>query len=64
MYEVPGSDVKTVHISADCVRGMCAPEFHYHNAAAESDDSTSTTKVTQPPTPSDEEESAQVRVKQ
>lgn len=64
MFEVPGSNVKNVHITADCVRGNCPPEFHYHADDKAADAANNeTTKVTQT-SPSDEEESAQVRVKQ
>lgn len=63
MFEVPGSDVKTVHINEDCVRGNSQPEYIRHDsaeataasAAAASDASASS---------DGEEESAQVRVKQ
>jgi len=58
MFEVPGSDVKSVHINSDCVKGQCAPQYT----------KTSTTNTTnkndndQPTT--EEEESAKVRVTQ
>lgn len=51
MFEVPGSDVKTVHITEDCVNGLCSPEYIRQSAT----DSTTTT---------DDEESTQVRVTQ
>lgn len=53
MFEVPGSDVKTVHITEDCVKGLCSPEYIRHSAT----DSTTTTT-------NDDEESTQVRVTQ
>lgn len=61
MFEVPGSDVKTVVITDECVKGDSPPEYVRH--------STSTTNSTEPPTPpqttsTEEEESTQVRVKQ
>ncbi|XP_037024783.1 ATP-dependent Clp protease ATP-binding subunit clpX-like, mitochondrial [Bradysia coprophila] len=52
MFEVPGSDVKTVHITEDCVKGLCSPEYIRHST-----DSTTTTTT-------DDEESTQVRVTQ
>ena len=27
MFEVPGSDVKCVHITDECVNGHCPPEY-------------------------------------
>ena len=30
MFEVPGSNVKTVHIEEDTVRGKEAPRYEYH----------------------------------
>lgn len=53
MFEVPGSDVKSVHINEDCVKGVCPPEYIRHSTSAT--DSTTTT---------DDEESTQVRVTQ
>lgn len=50
MFEVPGSDVKSVHITEDCVKGLCAPEYIRHSASAT--DSTTTTST-------DDEESTQ-----
>ena len=38
MFEVPGSNVKTVHIEEDTVRGKHAPRYEYHS---DSDDSNS-----------------------
>lgn len=52
MFEVPGSDVKSVHINEDCVKGLSPPEYIRHSTSA---DSTTTT---------DDEESTQVRVTQ
>ncbi len=54
MFEVPGSDVKSVHITEDCVNGLCPPEYIRHSASTT--DSTTTT--------TDDEESTQVRVTQ
>lgn len=56
MFEVPGSDVKTVHITEDCVKGLCPPEYITHTV----DDKSQTNSATA----TEEEESAQVRVKQ
>ncbi|KAJ6636725.1 ATP-dependent Clp protease ATP-binding subunit clpX-like, mitochondrial, partial [Pseudolycoriella hygida] len=53
MFEVPGSDVKSVHITEDCVKGLCPPEYVRHSTS--SSDSTTT---------ADDEESTQVRVTQ
>lgn len=55
MFEVPGSDVKSVHINEDCVKGLCQPEYIRHTTNAT--DSTTTTTT-------DDEESTQVRVTQ
>lgn len=55
MFEVPGSDVKSVHITEDCVKGLCAPEYIRHAATGSTDSTTTTT---------DDEESTQVRVTQ
>lgn len=50
MFEVPGSDVKSVHITEDCVKGVCPPEYIRHTKATDST--------------TDDEESTQVRVTQ
>ena len=41
MFEVPGSNVKTVHIDEDTVRGKQAPRYEYHT---ESDSGSSGSK--------------------
>lgn len=43
MFEVPGSNVKTVHIDEDTVRGKQAPRYEYHT---EDSDSASSGKET------------------
>lgn len=61
MFEVPGSDVKTVLITEDCVKGLCPPE--YIRGPASTSTSTDEPPNTQA-TSTEEEENAQVRVKQ
>lgn len=61
MFEVPGSDVKTVHITEDCVRGVAAPEYIRHNSSTTQANDVTTSNVS---SVTDDEESAQVRVKQ
>lgn len=65
MFEVPGSDVKTVNINEDCVRGNAQPEYIRHEADsdAEAQNAAASTEAATA-TGSDEEENAQVRVKQ
>ena len=36
MFEVPGSNVKTVHIDEDTVRGKQAPRYEYHPGDSDS----------------------------
>lgn len=60
MFEVPGSDVKTVLITEDCVKGSTAPEYIRTPPSSTNSDE----PPTNPQTSSEEEESAQVRVKQ
>lgn len=59
MFEVPGSNVKTVLITEDCVNGLTPPEYISDSPSTNSDEPTTTQS-----TSSEEEESAQVRVKQ
>lgn len=65
MFEVPGSDVKSVHIDEECVKGTCPPQYikrNHNNSATEN--------PTEPTTPSstsastEEEEKTKVRVTQ
>lgn len=35
MFEVPGSDVKSVHITEACVKGLSPPEYVHHKADSE-----------------------------
>lgn len=60
MFEVPGSEIKGVHITEDCVMG--SPPIYIHR-------SSSTTSQTDPPetsqtTNTEEEENRKYRVKQ
>lgn len=58
MFEVPGSDVRTVLITEDCVKGLTPPEYiRGPSSSTNTDEPPSTTST-------EEEESAQVRVKQ
>lgn len=63
MFEVPGSDVKSVHINEDCVKGLCSPQYIKHSSSLSNSDQPSTPDSTSP-TSSEEEENAQVRVTQ
>lgn len=58
MFEVPGSDVRTVLITEDCVKGLTPPEYIRGPSTSTSTDEPPSTTSTE------EEESAQVRVKQ
>lgn len=60
MFEVPGSDVRTVLITEDCVKGLTPPEYIRGPSTTTSTDEPPTTQNTS----TEEEESAQVRVKQ
>lgn len=64
MFEVPGSDVKTVHINEDCVNGTSQPEYIRHTDADGATAAGSSVGETSAGSSSDEEESTQVRVKQ
>lgn len=64
MFEVPGSDVKTVHITDDCVRGQGEPEYirrSQSNSASSGPDTPNSNSSSQA---SDEEENTKLRVKQ
>lgn len=60
MFEVPGSDVKTVLITEDCVKGLCPPEYIRGPSSSTDTDEPPNTQATS----TEEEENAQVRVKQ
>lgn len=60
MFEVPGSDVRTVLITEECVKGTTPPEYIRGPSTSTSTDEPPTTQATS----TEEEESAQVRVKQ
>lgn len=65
MFEVPGSDVKSVHIDENCVRGSSPPEYikrSHNNTASKNPSDPSTPKSTSAPT--EEEENTKVRVTQ
>lgn len=64
MFEVPGSDVKSVHINEDCVKGLCSPQYIKHSSSLSNSDQPSTPDSTSSSPTSDEEENAQVRVTQ
>lgn len=64
MFEVPGSDVKTVHITEDCVRGQTEPVYirrNQSNSASSGPDSPNSNSTSQA---SEEEENTKLRVKQ
>lgn len=65
MFEVPGSDVKSVHINEDCVKGAGSPQYMKHSSSL-SNSNQPTSPDTTPTTPSapEEEENTQVRVTQ
>lgn len=61
MFEVPGSDVKTVLITEECVKGSMPPEYiRDASSTTSNNDDPSNTQTTS----TEEEESAQVRVNQ
>lgn len=60
MFEVPGSDVKTVVITEDCVKGLTPPEYIREPSTTTNSDEPPTTQATS----TEEEESTPVRVKQ
>lgn len=58
MFEVPGSEIKSVHITEECVLGSQQPIYIRHsNTSASSDPSEQSTS-------SEEEENRKFRVKQ
>jgi ATP-dependent Clp protease ATP-binding subunit ClpX len=64
MFEVPGSDIKSVHITEDSVNGGC-PEYEKHGENTANNPVNDPSPQNSTTTNSEEEtESAQVRVKQ
>lgn len=64
MFEVPGSDVKTVHITEDCVRGQTEPVYgrrNQSNSTSNGPDAPNSSSTSQT---SEEEENTKLRVKQ
>lgn len=61
MFEVPGSDVKTVLITEECVKGNTPPEYIRQPPSSTNSDEPPTTTQSNS---TEEEESAQVRVNQ
>ncbi|XP_065095541.1 ATP-dependent Clp protease ATP-binding subunit clpX-like, mitochondrial [Ochlerotatus camptorhynchus] len=64
MFEVPGSDVKTVHITEDCARGQTEPVYvrrNQSNSASNGPDAPNSNSTSQA---SEEEENTKLRVKQ
>lgn len=61
MFEVPGSDVKTVHITEDCVKGTSAPQYIKHSPLNNNNSTDPPTKTSKS---AEEEESKKVRIKQ
>lgn len=64
MFEVPGSDVKTVHITEDCVKGQSEPVYirrNQSNSASNGPDAPNSNSTSQA---SEEEENTKLRVKQ
>uniref|UniRef100_U5ET70 Putative atp-dependent clp protease atp-binding subunit clpx n=1 Tax=Corethrella appendiculata TaxID=1370023 RepID=U5ET70_9DIPT len=67
MFEVPGSDVKSVHITDECVRGAGEPIYIKRtppSAAASAAQNSTTNETNSGNTSSEEEENRKVRVKQ
>lgn len=60
MFEIPGSDVKSVHIDDDCVRGTASPKYvRKSQPLDETEESARGSEGS-----NDEDEGAQVRVQQ
>lgn len=64
MFEVPGSDVKTVHITDDCVRGQAEPEYIRRSQSNSTSSGPDTPNSNSSSQASDEEENTKLRVKQ
>lgn len=60
MFEVPGSDIKAVHITEDCVRGSQPPMYILRSSTATSNSNPDPTPEN-PHTQSTEEESTENR---
>lgn len=60
MFEVPGSEIKSVHITEECVLG--SPPMYMHRTNSTS--STDPPETSQTSTSSEEEENRKYRVKQ
>lgn len=59
MFEVPGSEIKSVHITEECVMGSQDPIYIHHSNSTSSTDPPETSQ-----TSSEEEENRKFRVKQ
>lgn len=59
MFEIPGSDVKSVHIDDDCVKGTASPKYVRNSRPLDDAETGSESN-----TVNDEDEGAQVRVQQ
>lgn len=65
MFEVPGSDVKSVHINEDCVKGTSPPQYIKRNhTSSTSENPTEPTTSTTTTALTEEEEKFKVRVTQ
>uniref|UniRef100_A0A8D8C3Z4 ATP-dependent Clp protease ATP-binding subunit clpX-like, mitochondrial n=1 Tax=Culex pipiens TaxID=7175 RepID=A0A8D8C3Z4_CULPI len=64
MFEVPGSDVKTVHITDNCVRGQAEPEYIRRSQSNSTSSGPDTPNSNSSSQASDEEENTKLRVKQ
>lgn len=60
MFEVPGSDVKSVHFDDDCVKGTASPKYVRNTRPLDD----ATTDEASGSVNTDEEEGAKVRVQQ
>ncbi|XP_055544647.1 ATP-dependent Clp protease ATP-binding subunit clpX-like, mitochondrial [Wyeomyia smithii] len=64
MFEVPGSDVKTVHINEECVRGQAEPTYIRRNQPNSASCDPDTPNNNNSPQAPEEEENTKLRVKQ
>lgn len=64
MFEVPGSDVKTVHITEDCARGQTEPVYVRRNQSNSASNGPDAPNSSSTPQTSEEEENTKLRVKQ
>lgn len=60
MFEVPGSDVKSVHIDDDCVKGTASPKYIRNTSSLDETE----VQPSEGNSPTNYEEEAQVRVQQ